>query len=87
MPKATKGTGGNRYTATDSREIPAAGKFSTDESESPAADEEKPRPKLEVAARMGFNKNQVADFQKLANNPEAVYSAMTKAREDGGQGQ
>lgn len=30
----------------------------------------KPKPKLEVAAEMGFNKNQVAQFQKLANNPD-----------------
>ena len=33
---------------------------------------EKPKPKLEVAAQMGFNKNQVAQFQKLANNPDAA---------------
>ena len=33
---------------------------------------EKPKPKMEVAAEMGFNKNQVAQFQKLADNPDAV---------------
>ena len=55
MPKATKGTGGNRYTTAEAREIPPAGKFSNDESE----EEEPPaKPKLEVAADMGFNKNQ-----------------------------
>lgn len=49
MPKATKGTGGNRYTTADAREIPPAGKFSN--TDSPAAEEEppaKPKPKLEV---------------------------------------
>ena len=77
MPKATKGTGGNRYTTAEAREIPAAGKFSTDESDD--EDDEK-APKLEVAAEMGFNKNQVAQFQKLADNPDAVQKAIDDAQ-------
>lgn len=40
---------------------------------------EKPKPKMEVAAEMGFNKNQVAQFQKLADNPDAVQKAIDDA--------
>lgn len=47
-----------------SAEIPSAGKFSESDSES-----EKSKPKLEVAAEMGFNKNQVSQFQQLADRP------------------
>lgn len=44
--------------------------------------DEKPRPKLEVAADMGFNKNQVAQFQKLADNPDAVQQAIDYAEKN-----
>lgn len=83
MPKATKGTGGNRYTTAGAREIPPAGKFSNTDSD---ADEEeppaKPKPKLEIAAEMGFNKNQVSQFQKLADNPDAVQKAIDDAQDN-----
>ena len=79
MPKATKGTGGNRYTTADSREIPSVGKFSTEESEDDEEEELPLKPKLAVAAEMGFNKNQVAQFQKLADNPDAVQKAIDDA--------
>ena len=35
-------------------------------------DIEKPKPKLEVAAEMGFNKNQVAQFQQLADTRQKI---------------
>lgn len=77
MPKAKE----NQYTksATSLREEKAP-----DESE-PAVDAEppqKPKPKLEIAADMGFNKNQVAQFQTLANNPEIVNQTIAEAKEN-----
>ena len=69
MPKAT--TNHKRQDL----EIPPAGKFLNEEAET-----EKPKPKLEVAADMGFNKNQVAQFQKLADNPDAVQKAIDDAQ-------
>ena len=47
--------------------------------------EEEPsqKPKLEVAAEMGFNKNQVSQFQQLADNPEAVQKAIATAKDNG----
>lgn len=58
-------------------EIPPAGKFLNDDSEV-----ETPKPKLEVAADIGFNKNQVSQFQKLADNPDAVQKAIADAEEN-----
>lgn len=72
MPKAT--TNHKRQDL----EIPPAGKFLNDESE-PEEEEPPPKPKLEVAAQMGFNKNQVAQFQTLANNPEIVNQTIAEA--------
>lgn len=81
MPKATKGTGGNRYVTAEVREFPDTRKFSTD---SPDDEEEPPpRPKLEVAAELGFNKNQVSQFQTLANNPEIVRQTIAEAIDKG----
>lgn len=65
MPKA----GHNQYTQTNA--------FSPREEKAP--DDDQPKPKLEVAAEMGFNKNQVSQFQKLANNPDAVQEAIDYA--------
>ena len=51
----------------------------------PANEEEppaKPKPKLEIAAEMGFNKNQVSQFQKLADNPDAVQKAIDDAQDN-----
>ena len=50
MPKQA---GGDRR--SENFKLPDAGKFENEEAEM-----EKPKPKLEVAADMGFNKNQVA---------------------------
>lgn len=80
-PKATKGTGANQYQEKPA-EIPAVRKFSN--AQSIEIDDKPPtKSKLEVAAEMGFNKNQVAEFQKLANNPEAVQKAIDNADERG----
>ena len=65
MPKA----GHNQYTQKENA-------FSSREEK---AEMETPKPKLEVAADMGFNKNQVAQFQKLADNPDAVQKAIYDA--------
>ena len=59
---------------TDLQPLPPTGK-KLDES----AAGDKTKPKLEVAADMGFNKNQVAQFQKLADNPDAVQKAIDDA--------
>ena len=72
MPKATTNNphGNNQFRSNSSRE-------EIDLAEPDAGD--KPKPKLEVAADMGFNKNQVAQFQKLADNPDAVQKAIDDA--------
>lgn len=74
MPKAKE----NQYTksATSLREEKAP-----DESEPEKGPP--PKPKLEVAAEMGFNKNQVSQFQQLADNPEAVQKAIATAQDNG----
>lgn len=78
-----KTSGGDRR--SEDFKIPPARKFENDDDEPEPADEEppqKPRPKLEVAAEMGFNKNQVAQFQKLADNPNAVQQAIDYAEKN-----
>ena len=75
LPKATTNNphGNNQFrTISHRKEI---------DLETIETENEKPRPKLEVAARMGFNKNQVADFQRLADNPDAVQKAIVTAEE------
>ena len=61
-------------TRTDLQHLPAAGNKLNEESAI-----ETPKPKLEVAAELGFNKNQVAQFQKLADNPAAVKKTIDEA--------
>lgn len=67
MPKATATNNISGKSKADTQ-IPTAGKLGIDESD----DEEEPpqKPKLEVAAELGFNKNQVSQFQTLADNPD-----------------
>lgn len=83
MPKAT--TNHKRQKL----EIPSAGKFLNDESESveiPFAKKQsgmKKPSKLEAAAELGFCKNQVSQFQKLADNPAAVQKAIEDAKTRG----
>ena len=43
---------------------------------------ETPKPKLEVAKELGFSKDQVAQFQTLANNPEIVNQTIAEAKEN-----
>ena len=67
---------------TDLQPLPAAMKKSTEEPLVEIDDEPppvKPKPKLEVAAELGFNKNQVAQFHKLADNPAAVKKTIDEA--------
>lgn len=68
MPKAT-----TNHKNPD-LEIPTAGKFSNEETS---------RPKLEAAAELGFNKNQVSQFQQLADNPDIVRQTIAEAVENG----
>lgn len=60
MPKA----GHNQYTQ---KETASSSRPEKAEIETP-----KPKPKIEVAKDMGFSKDQVSQFQKLADNPDAV---------------
>ena len=62
---------------TDLQPLPTARK-KLDESE-----DESPKPKLEVAKEMGFNKNQVSQFQTLADNPDAVRQTIAEAMDKG----
>lgn len=64
-------------TRTDLQHLPAAGNKLNEESAI-----ETPKTKLEVAAQMGFNKNQVSQFQKLADNPDAVQKAIVDAEKN-----
>lgn len=76
LPKQTTNNpnGNNQFRSNSLREeIDPA-----DEEEPPA----KPKPKLEVAAQMGFNKNQISQFQKLADNPDAVQKAIDDAQDN-----
>ena len=79
MPKATSE---NNLNGRAGNQFPPAGKLVNNESE-PEEEEPPPKPKLEVAAQMGFNKNQVAQFQKLADNPEIVNQTIAEAKENG----
>ena len=84
MPKTS---GGDRRSANF--KIPSAGKFENGESESvenPSAENHsgtKKPSKLEAAAELGFGKNQVSQFQKLADNPAAVQKAIEDAKTRG----
>lgn len=78
MPKQTNNNPNGRA-GKQNNQIPPAGKLITDDT----PNVEKPKPKLEVAAEMGFNKNQVAQFQKLADNPDAVQAAIDYAENNG----
>lgn len=72
-----KSSGGDRR--SENFKNTAERNFETVESESVA----EIKPKLEVAAEMGFNKNQVSQFQKLAENPDAVQKAIETANDNG----
>ena len=76
MPKATTNnpSGNNQFRSNSARE---------EIDQQTVEIEDKPKPKLEVAAQMGFNKNQVSQFQKLADNPVAVKKAIATAQDNG----
>lgn len=78
MPKATSE---NNLNGRAGKQFPPAGKLVNNESKS-EEEEPPPKPKLEVAAQMGFNKNQVSQFQKLADNPDAVQAAIDYAEDN-----
>lgn len=42
------------------------------------------KPKSEAIAELGLTQKQAERFQQMAQNPDAVQAAMTKAREAGG---
>lgn len=77
LPKSTSGNGSNQY-QKKSAEIDTPVEFSQTESEKPSG-----KPKSEVITEIGLTQKQAERLQQMAKNPEAVYSAMTKAREDG----
>lgn len=96
LPKATKGTGGNRFTSAKDREIESPVDFSTkkensdDESEQDnicteniEVDTPKIKPKSEVIKEIGFTQKQAEQLQQMAKNPEIVHAAMAEARENG----
>lgn len=84
MPKATNNNpaGNNQFRSNSLREEINRNNETSDENDD-TIEETKPKPKLEVAAQMGFNKNQVSQFQKLADNPDAVQKAITTAEDNG----
>lgn len=79
MPKATTNNpcGNNQFRSNSLREEIDLTNSPDDEEEPP------PRPKLEVAAELGFNKNQVSQFQTLADNPEIVRQTIAEAVDKG----
>lgn len=88
IPKATKGTGGNRFTSTKNREIEHTVDFSTDipstdSEETIEVSEPKIKPKSEVIKEIGFSQKQAEQLQQMSKNPDAVRAAMAKARESG----
>lgn len=68
VPKATKGTGGNRYQPAPNRENDTAVDFS--------------KTKADVIRDAGFTPKQVERFQTLAAHPEIVAQAKAEAREN-----
>lgn len=76
MPKV--GVGGNGSNQHQRAIIHHTGNNCSNKS----ADEEPTKPKLEVAAEMGFNKNQVSQFQTLADNPDIVQQTIAEAKDN-----
>ena len=70
LPKEHKGGWGSNKNL----EIPSAGKSEIDDA---------PKSKLKIASELGFNKNQVSQFQKLADNPALVKKTIANAKDNG----
>ena len=68
VPKATKGTGGNRYQSAPDRENDTTVDFS--------------KSKTDIIRDAGFTPKQVQRFQTLAAHPEIVEQAKAEAREN-----
>ena len=70
IPKATNNnpTGNNQYSG---------------QIDSPVDSTVKQKPKSETIAELGLTQKQAERFQQMAQNPDAVQAAMTKAREAG----
>jgi DNA modification methylase len=93
MPKATKGTGENQYTKTESREIRPQSNFSTKEKRAEnhpqlnfsktTTKTEPAKTKAEAVKELGFSRNQVSQFQQMANNEEIVKEALAEAKDNG----
>lgn len=65
------------------KEIPSSqGKRTDIETFSPVSEEVKPKPKMEVIQELGFNRQQVSQFQQMAEHEELVYEAIAEAREN-----
>lgn len=79
MPKATANNNVSGKSKTDTQ-FPDERNLGGDDSDE---EEPPPRPKLEVAAELGFNKNQVSQFQQLADNPEIVRQTIAEAVDKG----
>lgn len=93
MPKATKGTGGNRYTKAESRENRPQSNFSTKEKRAENRPQsnfsktttktEPAKTKAETVKELGFSRDQVSQFQQMANNEEIVKEALAEAKDKG----
>ena len=70
LPKEHKGG----WDSNKNLEIPSAGKSEIDDA---------PKSKLKIASELGFNKNQVSQFQKLADNPALVKKTIANAKDNG----
>ena len=79
MPKATANNNVSGKSKTDTQ-FPDERNLGVDDSDE---EEPPPRPKLEVAKELGFNKNQVSQFQTLADNPEIVRQTIAEAVDKG----
>ena len=85
MPKQTNNNpqGKNQFRSNSTRlEIDHSATEAEEDSEAEDEDEEpepQPKTKLEVAKDMGFSKDQVSQFQTLADNPVAVQEAIDYA--------
>lgn len=69
IPKATKGSGGNRFQSAHDREISTHVDFS--------------KPKTESIKEAGISQRQAEHFQQMASHPEAVERAKQEARNNG----
>lgn len=83
IPKATKGTGGNRYQDAPVRENAPVDNFSNIEKQKKdAGEEQRAKPKQEAIKELGFTPKQVSQFQRMAEHEDVVHEAIAKAKEN-----